>query len=110
MGLRRSEMRRVDYDVGDVGLCRRSGALNPGKFADCQRPQSRARLKPETMTAAFAFSPTHDFFDHKGIQPHPGHVGHVAQPVDTVRKSRYSDNQIHEENEHNRDGSFAQFC
>jgi hypothetical protein len=42
-----------------------------------------------------------------GIQPRPGHVG---QPVDTFRKSRYSDNQIHEEDEHNRDGSFAQFC
>jgi hypothetical protein len=32
--------------------------------ADCQRPESRARLKPETMT--FNFSPTHDFFDYKG--------------------------------------------
>ena len=33
--------------------------------ADCQRPQSRARLKPETMTVTFEeFSPTHDFFDH----------------------------------------------
>ncbi len=35
--------------------------------ADCQRPQSRARLKPETMTVTFEeFSPTHDFFDYKG--------------------------------------------
>ncbi len=33
--------------------------------ADCQRPQSRARLKPETMTVTFDFSPTHDFFDYK---------------------------------------------
>ena len=34
--------------------------------ADCQRPQSRARLKPETMTVTFEeFSPTHDFFDYK---------------------------------------------
>jgi hypothetical protein len=33
-----------------------------------------------------------------------------SQLVDTVRKSRYSDNQIYEENEHNRHGSFAQFC
>jgi hypothetical protein len=33
--------------------------------------------------------------------------GHL---VDTVRKIGYSDNQIHEENEHNRHGSFAQFC
>jgi hypothetical protein len=33
-----------------------------------------------------------------------------GQSVDTVRKSGYSDNQIHEENEHNRHGSFAQFC
>src|SRR5664280_1456244 len=33
--------------------------------ADCQRPQSRARLKPETMTVTFEeFSPTHDFFDY----------------------------------------------
>ena len=30
--------------------------------------------------------------------------------VDTVRKSRYSDNQIYEENEHNRHEGFAQFC
>ena len=30
--------------------------------ADCQRPQSRARLKPETMTVTFEFSPAHDFF------------------------------------------------
>jgi hypothetical protein len=31
--------------------------------ADCQRPQSRARLKPETMTVTFGeFGPTHDFF------------------------------------------------
>src|ERR1035438_1551591 len=35
--------------------------------ADCQRPQSRARLKPETMTVTFEeFSPTHDFFDYTG--------------------------------------------
>ena len=33
--------------------------------ADCQRPQSRARLKPETITVTFDFSPTHDFFDYK---------------------------------------------
>ena len=26
---------------------------------------SRTRLKPETMTVTFDFSPTHDFFDHK---------------------------------------------
>src|SRR5664280_321808 len=33
--------------------------------ADCQRPQSRARLKPETMMVTFEeFSPTHDFFDY----------------------------------------------
>ena len=32
--------------------------------ADCQRPQSRARLNPETMTVSFEeFSPTNDFFD-----------------------------------------------
>ena len=31
-------------------------------------------------------------------------------PVDAVSKIGYSDNQIHEENEHNRHGSFAQFC
>jgi hypothetical protein len=35
--------------------------------ADCQRPQSRARLKPETMTVTFEeFSPTHYFFDYTG--------------------------------------------
>ena len=33
--------------------------------ADCQRPQSRARLKPETMTVTFEeFSRTHDFLDY----------------------------------------------
>jgi hypothetical protein len=33
--------------------------------ADCPRPQSRARLKPKTMTVTFEeFSPTHDFFDY----------------------------------------------
>ena len=31
-------------------------------------------------------------------------------PVDTVSKIGYSDNQIHEENEYNGHGSFAQFC
>jgi hypothetical protein len=40
--------------------------------ADCQRPQSRARLKPETMTVTFEeFSPTRDFFDYKGIAGYP---------------------------------------
>jgi hypothetical protein len=34
--------------------------------ADCQRPQSRARLKPETMRVTFEeFSPPHDFFDYR---------------------------------------------
>src|SRR5664280_456932 len=33
--------------------------------ADCQRPQSRARLKPETMIVTFEeFRPAHDFFDY----------------------------------------------
>jgi hypothetical protein len=35
--------------------------------ADCQRPQSRARLKPETMTVTFDFSPTHDYFVYRGM-------------------------------------------
>jgi len=36
--------------------------------ADCQRPQSRARLNPETMTVSFEeFSPTNDFFDYTGF-------------------------------------------
>ena len=36
--------------------------------ADCQRPQSRARLKPETMTVTFEeFSPTHEFCDYTGM-------------------------------------------
>jgi hypothetical protein len=34
--------------------------------ADCQWPQSRACLKPETMRVTFEeFSPTHDFFDYR---------------------------------------------
>jgi hypothetical protein len=34
--------------------------------ADCQRPQSRTCLKPETMRVTFeGFSPTHDFFDYR---------------------------------------------
>jgi hypothetical protein len=45
--------------------------------ADCQRPQSRARLKPETMTVTFEeFGPTHDFVDdrscHAGANAHRG--------------------------------------
>jgi hypothetical protein len=33
-------------------------------------PQSRARLKPETMRVTFEeFSPTHDFFDYSGCPP-----------------------------------------
>jgi Family of unknown function (DUF5681) len=36
--------------------------------ADCQWPQSRARLKPETMRVTFEeFSPTHEFFDYRGL-------------------------------------------
>src|SRR6516164_9443862 len=35
--------------------------------ADCQRPQSRARLKPRNDDDTFDFSPTHDFFDHKAF-------------------------------------------
>jgi hypothetical protein len=35
--------------------------------ADCQWPQSRTCLKPETMRLTFEeFSPTHDFFDNRG--------------------------------------------
>ena len=34
--------------------------------ADCQWPQSRTCLKPETMRVTFEeFSPTHDFFDYR---------------------------------------------
>ena len=34
--------------------------------SDCQWPQSRARLKPETMRVTFEeFSTTHDFFDYR---------------------------------------------
>jgi len=36
--------------------------------ADCQWPQSRARLKPETMTVTFEFSPTHEFFDYRACE------------------------------------------
>jgi len=36
------------------------------QVADCQWPQSRAHLKPETMRVTFEeFSPTHDFFDYR---------------------------------------------
>jgi hypothetical protein len=36
--------------------------------SDCQRPQSRARLKPETIRVTFEeFSPTHGFFDYRGF-------------------------------------------
>jgi hypothetical protein len=38
--------------------------------ADCQRPQSRARLKPETLPVTFDFSPPHHFFDHEGSAPY----------------------------------------
>ena len=39
--------------------------------ADCPWPQSRARLKPETMRVTFEeFSPTYDFFDHSVLQKH----------------------------------------
>ena len=35
--------------------------------ADCPRAQSRACVKPETMTVSFEeFSPTYDFFDYTG--------------------------------------------
>jgi hypothetical protein len=35
--------------------------------ADCQWPQSRTCLKPETMRVTFEeFSPPHDFFDYMG--------------------------------------------
>ena len=38
--------------------------------ADCQRPQSRACLRPETVTVSFEeFSPTHEFFDYTGYEP-----------------------------------------
>jgi hypothetical protein len=37
--------------------------------ADCQWPQSRARLKPETTRVTFEeFSPTHDFFDYRSYK------------------------------------------
>jgi hypothetical protein len=39
--------------------------------ADCQRPQSGGRLKPETMTATFEeCSPAHDFSDYSVLQKH----------------------------------------
>ena len=41
-----------------------SGGTVSVLVADCQRPPSRARLKPETMTVTFDFSPTRDLFDH----------------------------------------------
>jgi hypothetical protein len=44
-----------------------SGGTIGVRVADCQRSQSRARLKPKTMTVTFEeFSPTHDFFDYTG--------------------------------------------
>src|SRR5664280_2032202 len=42
-----------------------SGGTVGVRVADCQQPQSRARLKPETMIVTFqGFSPAHDFFDY----------------------------------------------
>jgi hypothetical protein len=36
--------------------------------ADCQWPQSRARLKPETLRLTFEeLGPTHDLFDYRGF-------------------------------------------
>jgi hypothetical protein len=54
---------RGDGPVWDV----ESGGTVCVLVADCQWPQSRACLKPETLTVTFDFSPTHDFFNHKVI-------------------------------------------
>jgi hypothetical protein len=52
------------YPVWDGG----SGGTVCVLVADCQRPHSRARLKPETITVTFEeFGPTHDFFDYKRL-------------------------------------------
>src|SRR5664280_3329522 len=52
---------RGDGPVWDV----ESGGTVGVLVADCPRPQSRARLKPDTMIVTFEeFSPTHDFFDY----------------------------------------------
>src|SRR5580698_3626462 len=65
--------------------------------ADCQRPQSRARLKPEIMTATFEeFSPTHDFFDYTGIdQRKPSVAGRqrreTMHPLRTSERARWTD-------------------
>jgi hypothetical protein len=40
--------------------------------ADCQRPQSRVGLKPETITATFEeLSPAHEFFDYTTSHTRP---------------------------------------
>jgi hypothetical protein len=58
-------LRRTGGPVWDV----ESGGTVCVLVADCQRLQSRARLKLGTMTVTFeGFSPTHDFFDCTGIR------------------------------------------
>ena len=53
--------------------------------ADCQWPQSRARLKPETMRVTFEeFSPTHNFFDYMSLRNYCGGqvTGTIFSPYD----------------------------
>jgi hypothetical protein len=69
---RRTRLEGVLAVLGEIRACGpvwdvESGGTICVLVADCQRPQSRAGLKPETMTATFEeFSPAHDFFDYTG--------------------------------------------
>ena len=57
--------------------------------ADCQRLQSRARLKPGTMIVTFqGFSPTHDFFDYTGPVSCSASASTLALPSHTSRHGR----------------------
>jgi hypothetical protein len=48
----------------------KSGGTACVLVADCQWPQSRARLKPETTRVTLEeFRPTHDFFDYRPSDP-----------------------------------------
>jgi hypothetical protein len=71
--LRHVEGQRLEGVLAVLGEIRGGGPVSDVEsggticvlVADRQRPQSKAGLKPETMTATFEeFSPAHDFFDY----------------------------------------------
>ena len=66
-----------------------SGGTACVTVVDCQRPQSRARLKPEGIRITFEeFSPTHDSFDYRfpkwliELHKHFVYVENVAESTD----------------------------